>query len=274
MFEWIKTFLTVYETKNFSLAAEQLYISQPTVSMQIKKLEQAYALTLFERNGKQQVAPTPEAEFLYPKLVATMAEFNQTFEQAAKKEAFKEPCIFACSNTVAMHLLPTIMKQLLQHFPSVDFSIHMMNSKEVVDTITKNQAHLGLIEKPIDSHALKKATIFEDQLVVAGDHDAQFWLMREENSGLRFYNEWYRNDQNIHLPMMEINNAEVLLQFIKQGIGKSIVSKLAVTNEIPWEPLSADFDTRKISLIQNPSIHRPIISEVFNYLCTDLEVKH
>ncbi len=55
MFEWIKTFIAVYETKNFSAAAKQLYISQPTVSLQIKKLEQHFSIKLFYRNGKQSV---------------------------------------------------------------------------------------------------------------------------------------------------------------------------------------------------------------------------
>ena len=50
MFEWIKTFIAVYETKNFSAAAKQLYISQPTVSLQIKKLEQHFSIKLFYRN--------------------------------------------------------------------------------------------------------------------------------------------------------------------------------------------------------------------------------
>ena len=67
MSEWIKTFIAVYETKNFSAAAKQLYISQPTVSLQIKKLEQHFSIKLFYRNGKQSVIPTKEADFLYQK---------------------------------------------------------------------------------------------------------------------------------------------------------------------------------------------------------------
>ncbi len=67
MFEWIKTFIAVYETKNFSAAAKQLYISQPTVSLQIKKLEQHFSIKLFYRNGKQSVIPTKEADFYIQK---------------------------------------------------------------------------------------------------------------------------------------------------------------------------------------------------------------
>lgn len=67
MFEWIKTFIAVYETKNFSTAAKQLYISQPTVSLQIKKLEQHFSIKLFYRNGKQSVIPTKEADFYIQK---------------------------------------------------------------------------------------------------------------------------------------------------------------------------------------------------------------
>lgn len=67
MFEWIKTFIAVYETKNFSAAAKQLYISQPTVSLQIKKLEQHFSIKLFYRNGKQSVIPTKKLIFYIQK---------------------------------------------------------------------------------------------------------------------------------------------------------------------------------------------------------------
>jgi Transcriptional regulator len=263
MFEWIKTFLTVYETKNFSLAAEKLFISQPTVSMHIKKLEQTYALTLFERNGKQSVLPTAEADFLYPKLATTMQQMQRAFAQVTQKEQFKEACTIACSHTVAMYLLPDIMQQLLARFPQVKFTVQMMNSNEVVQALQKNQVQLGLIEKPLATGNLRKSVVYEDQLVLAGAKEAPFWLLREAHSGLRFFNELYLDEHVTNLPTMEINNAEVLMQFIKKNIGKSIVSKLALSNDLPWEPLPPYFEARKISLLQNIQIEQPVITRIY-----------
>ena len=64
MFDLLKTFVAVYETRNFSLAAEKMFKTQPTISIQIKKLENELGFKLFERNGKQLILPTKQAEFL------------------------------------------------------------------------------------------------------------------------------------------------------------------------------------------------------------------
>lgn len=92
MIEWIKTFITVYETRNFSTAAKQLYISQPTVSIQINKLEKYLNVQLFYRNGKKIIVPTKEAEFLYPKLICTMESLSHIFNQVNQKKNFKIRC--------------------------------------------------------------------------------------------------------------------------------------------------------------------------------------
>ena len=60
MFQLIKTFIAVYESRNFTQAAEQLYLSQPTISLQVKKLEEQMNATLFIRNGKQEIRITNE----------------------------------------------------------------------------------------------------------------------------------------------------------------------------------------------------------------------
>ncbi|MGH2195857.1 helix-turn-helix domain-containing protein, partial [Enterococcus faecalis] len=79
-------------TKNYSAAAKQLYISQPSVSLQIKKLEQHFSIKLFYRNGKQSVIPSKEADFLYPKMVSIIERLTTSFGQYGEKGNFKEEC--------------------------------------------------------------------------------------------------------------------------------------------------------------------------------------
>ncbi|WP_227300496.1 LysR substrate-binding domain-containing protein [Enterococcus faecalis] len=256
--------MAVYETKNFSAAAKQLYISQPTVSLQIKKLEQHFSIKLFYRNGKQSVIPTKEADFLYPKMLSIIESLTTSFAQAAEKENFKEDCIIASSNTVAIYLLPDIMESLVTAFPLINFSIQLMNSNEVVDMVQNNHAHIGLIEKPIETKNLHKEIVYEDQLVLAGDAASKFWLLREKNSGLRFFNELYLNEHSINLPIIELNNNEVLLQLLKNNIGQSIVSRLSISDEIPWQPIDQSFASRKIFIVQTDHHANTSFSEVYN----------
>ena len=72
IFKWLETFKVVYETKNFSKASEILFISQPTVSSQIKQLENEFGTQLFIRSGRKEVLVTPQAEILYERVVDLM----------------------------------------------------------------------------------------------------------------------------------------------------------------------------------------------------------
>ncbi|OFI46996.1 LysR family transcriptional regulator [Floricoccus penangensis] len=269
MLDWIKTFIAVYETKNFSFAAEKLYISQPTVSLQIKKLEQNYGIQLFHRNGKQNVVPTKEADFLYPKLLTIIENLSNSFEQVMQKENFKEECIIVCSNTVANHILPKLMTDILKTFPNVNFTIKMMNSKMALEQIQNNHAHIAIIEKPIETPNLKKEVIYEDELVLAGNADSKYWLMREKESGTRFFNEIFMNENNIQLPIINIDSNELLEKLIEEGIGQSIISRLATNDKIK---IQKKVNSRKIFLIPNPynsSIEISKISELIKNLMKD-----
>mgnify|MGYP003365434220 CR=1 FL=1 len=68
IFKWLETFKVVYETKNFSKASEILFISQPTVSAQIKQLENELRTQLFIRNGRKEIIVTAQAELLYERV--------------------------------------------------------------------------------------------------------------------------------------------------------------------------------------------------------------
>ncbi|HHT7189395.1 TPA: LysR substrate-binding domain-containing protein [Bacillus cereus] len=100
-------------------------------------------------------------------------------------------CLIWCSNTVAVHYLPSIMPALINAFPFVEFSIHMHNSEQIISLLMKYTIDMGLIYKPIDTHPLQKVSICTNELVFAGNIDSFIWLMREKNSGLHFFNELY-----------------------------------------------------------------------------------
>ena len=89
-------------------------------------------------------------------MLSIIESLTTSFAQAAEKENFKEDCIIASSNTVAIYLLPDIMESLVTAFPLINFSIQLMNSKEVVDMVQNNHAHIGLIEKPIETKIYTK----------------------------------------------------------------------------------------------------------------------
>ena len=91
----------------------------------------------------------PKKLIFISKNALDIESLTTSFAQAAEKENFKEDCIIASSNTVAIYLLPDIMESLVTAFPLINFSIQLMNSNEVVDMVQNNHAHIGLIENPL-----------------------------------------------------------------------------------------------------------------------------
>ena len=74
----------------------------------------------------------------------------------------------------------------------------------------------------------------------------------------------YLNEHSINLPIIELNNNEVLLQLLKNNIGQSIVSRLSISDEIPWQPIDQSFASRKIFIVQTDHHANTSFSEVYN----------
>lgn len=266
MFEWLKTFIVVYETRNFSEAAKRLFMSQPTVSLQIQKLENHLGLKLFERSGKQMIVSTKEADFLYPKVLNVMEELTDSFIQVSNKENFKMDCILACSNTTAIYLVPEVMPKLIEAFPLVNFSIQMMNSKEVIGAIQNNYAQIGFLERTMEAKNIKRTRIYEDELVFAGDPNAKFWILREKDSGIRFINEIFLHEEGLDPLIMHVNNNELLQELLKKKVGKAIVSKLMVSDEIAWQEMDHHSSKRDIYLVKNLNNTKKEIEEIYQFV--------
>ncbi|WP_122646579.1 LysR family transcriptional regulator [Enterococcus mediterraneensis] len=265
MFSLIKTFIAVYETKNFTHAAESLYLAQPTVSSQIKKLESLLGVELFLRKSKHEIIPTPEADFLYPRYLSILKEWQESSERVSQKENFREHCHIAASNTCAIHLLPESIPDLIERFPRVDFQFSMMNSEEVVHQLEQNKADIGLIEKHQQTPILHRELLMKDQLVLAGDPDSEFWIQREQTSGLRVFNDAYLKAHNLTPKIIEVNNNEMVVSMLRQGIGKSIISCLAITEDIPWRPLD-DLENRSLYLLTHRKERSQQLQDVAAFL--------
>ncbi|MDT2753585.1 LysR family transcriptional regulator [Enterococcus pseudoavium] len=263
MIELLRTFIIVYETRNFSTAAKKMFKTQPTISIQIQKLESELGFKLFERKGKQLILPTKQAKFLYPKLVESLNSLSSLFAHAKNAKNFKIDCILACSNTTAVYLLPKIMSQLVTTFPLIAFEIKIMNSQEVIDAVEENKAQIGLIEKSIVSPLIQKEFVYKDELVLAGNIDSDFWILRENDSGMYFINETYLYSNHLAPQIVKANNSEVILSLLQNKLGKSIISKLALPESLDWQELDAEFRYRDLFIIQNIQSPNPETASVY-----------
>lgn len=265
MFKLLKTFRVVYEVKNFSKAAEYLFISQPAVSTQIKQLEEELDTQLFIRNGRQNIITTKQAEILYTHLLNLSDDWEETLHALRGHMPLRETCEIVASNTVAVYYLPELMAQLIPTFPQVNFILEMDNSEEVVEKIEKHHAHFGFIEKPLITGGIIRQEILSDELVHAGNFSEDLWLVREESSGVFHYTERYFLEHNLIPRKMIIKNNEMIVRCLEKGMGQSIISKKALTETIKWQPLSQAYQ-RSFYFIKNQHIESVQLNDIYHFI--------
>ncbi|MCD2256003.1 LysR family transcriptional regulator [Lactobacillus sp. CC-MHH1034] len=240
MFNQLRTFKTVFETQNFSLAAKTLFIAQPTVSVHIQQLEKQFGQKLFERSGRRDVYPTNAGKILYERVNRLLDDW-QSIDDAMQQEipSEKTKVRIGASHTTAIYVLPKIVYKLSETMPNVELTIHMANSETILQQIKQHELDFGLIEKPIVEAGVKRNDYGLDQLVLAGDKESQIWLVREAGSGVGHFTRAYLQEKDIQpKQIMYVNSNELIVQLLKQGFGKTILSKQAVPHNVKQVRLS------------------------------------
>lgn len=265
IFKWLETFKVVYETKNFSKASEILFVSQPTVSSQIKQLENEFGTQLFIRSGRKEVLVTPQAEILYERVVDLMDDWDKLYQAVQTKQQQIIRCVIGDSHTFANYVLPSLLIQLHQKFPQIRFSVRMMNSLEVLQALEHHTVDIGFIEKPLSAPNIKRFSLMEDQLVLAGDTEKGPWLVRENTSGVYYYTKRFLEEKDIDGPVMEIQNNEVIVGLLKQGFGCSLISERAAEG-IAHQRLDDSYK-RNFYLIRRKSGSSEDIERCAEFIC-------
>lgn len=261
MFRLFLTFKEAYETRNFTKAAENLYISQPAVSSQIKQLEEELNCKLFTRKSKQEMSPTKEATILYTRLLNLEDDWLETKRLIRHVGKDQVRCVISASNTFSIYYLPEMMSVLIQKFPDVFFELEMHNSEEVLENVQQHRAHFGFIEKPLETGPISRKEFLSDELVIAGDMTSDLWLCREDISGVYHYTKRYFLQENIQPKRLCVKNNEMIVRLLEKGIGKSIISRVSVPRGLAYQELGQNY-RRLFYFLKKDYLTHPVLLEI------------
>ena len=246
----LKVFRVVAAHLNFSRAAEELLLTQPAVTQQIKALENEYGTPLFDRTGGH-IVLTPSGKVLLPyalKLKEISDEASAAVAGAAGRLGGQ--LAVGASQTIGQYLLPALLAEFLRENPRITVSARSGNTDEIITALSQHAIEIALIEGPAGRKDVHTEPFMEDHmvLVVPASHE---WadvdvdaaalkgaplLVREFGSGSRRVVERalgkagvQRKDMNIR---MELDSTEGLLSGVEAGLGIAFVSRWAVRNQI------------------------------------------
>lgn len=259
----LQVFYTVARHLSFTKAAEQLFMTQPAVTFQIKQLEEQFNTRLFERShGKIALTPAGQMVMSYAERILGLSEEMET-RVADLTGAMGGPLLLGASLTIAEYILPRILGEFKAQHPQVHAHMTVGNSEMIETRVADHTLDLGLIETPAHLPGLLTEMVCEDELVVvcAPDHDFaklksvkphqlldEPYISRETGSGTREFADQYLRrcqvmpeDLNV---VMELGSLEAIKGVVETGLGISIVSRATASKErhlgtlavVPLEP--------------------------------------
>ena len=244
-------FRAVAEQLSFRKAAEELYLTQPAVSLQIKALEEDVGVQLFDRTGAH-ITLTAAGQVLlsYCEQVKTLLAQTK-HEIAALSGEHAGQLALGASTTIAQYVLPRLLGEFRPEYPRVHPTLISGNTEHIVEAVEKQKIALGFIEGPARSREVKTEPFLEDELVLIVS-TAHEWaernsvscseiasaplLMRERGSGTRHVIEMAleRRDvkrRSLHV-VMELDSTEAIKSAVEAGLGIGFVSRWAIAKDL------------------------------------------
>ncbi|MGE0587161.1 MAG: LysR substrate-binding domain-containing protein [Cyclobacteriaceae bacterium] len=231
--------------RHFVLASEKCFVTQPTLSMQIQKLEEELGVKIFDRT-KQPVIPTEVGASIIAQARVTLREADSIRQIIAdQKNTLTGELRIGIIPTLAPYLLPHLYKNIRQKYPQLNLVVKETITEEVIEELKSNRLDCGIVVTPLKDPSIKEDVLFYEELfvyvsrknaladkkyVLASEIDPnQLWLLEE---GHCFRSQMLnlcelRKISDYHF-QYETGNIETLKRMVDKSDGITILPELAV----------------------------------------------
>jgi DNA-binding transcriptional LysR family regulator len=254
----LKIFMNVVDFNSFSKAAKAVNLTQPTVSSHIKELENYFDCRLIDRLGKKAI-PTKAGELLYAyseKLIQVFKETETAMLEYLGKVSGK--LAVGGSTIPGNYILPLIIGKFLATHQQVHISLIVGDTEQIIEDLLSFKIDMGLVGAKVDNPRIDQTQLFEDdmRLIVPFSHpwaakkkislsslSAEPFIIRESGSGTlksiqNSLEQIGKNTRALNV-VAEMGSTSAVIQGIKNAIGISILSTIAVKEELAAGTLKA-----------------------------------
>jgi DNA-binding transcriptional LysR family regulator len=240
----LSTFLTVLDAGRISAAAKLVHLSQPAVTAQVRKLEDAIGAALFVRSAHG-VTPTAAALRLAGYAREVRRLLDEAVSDVAGEDAHAGPLVVAASTTIAAHVLPPLLAQFRAVHPAIPIRVHVGNTEHIVGEVRARRVPLGLVEGHARASGVRLEPFADDEIVLVTGRDAPFGvrrardleavplLWREAGSGTRAVVERALREAGVRRRRVrdldvELGSTEAVIGAAAAGLGVAFVSRWSV----------------------------------------------
>ncbi len=261
--------------RHFAAAAETCFVTQPTLSMQIQKLEEELGVKIFDRS-KQPVVPTETGVEIIRQARVVLKESLRIKEIIAdKKNELSGEVRLGILPTLAPYLLPLFLDNFIKKYPSVKVKLTELTTANIIAKLKSEELDVGILVTPLDEEGLFESPLFYEeffvyvskgsklvkkQFVLAEDIDPKELLLLEEGHCMRsqiinLCELKYKNRENSNLEY-EAGSIETLKKMVEMNHGVTILPELALNGLSPrqWKMVhyfKKPAPVRQVSLVMH-----------------------
>lgn len=261
----LRVFEAVARHLSYTRAAQELYLTQPAVSMQIKQLEDSVGLPLFDQLGKRIFLTEAGREMChYSRAVAE--QLNEAEAVLQELKGVKRGKLNISVASTANYFAPQLLAIFSRRFSDVTVSLDVTNRETLLRQLATNEKDLVIMGLPPDGQQLVAEPFMDNPLVVIAPPDhpltrkrkipltalqKETFLVREQGSGTRIAMERFFTQQHIRLITgMEMNSNEAIKQAVQAGLGLGIVSIHTVALELEVKRLAV-LDVKSLPIMRH-----------------------
>jgi LysR family hydrogen peroxide-inducible transcriptional activator len=289
--------------KSFVAAAEKCFVTQPTLSMQIQKLEDELGVKIFDRN-KHPIAVSEMGEMIVEQARIALAECERIHEVINSQQKILSGTFkFAAIPTVAPNILPGLLENFSKHFPNMKLEVKEMETNQILAALRNNEIHAALLSTPLEENDIKEYPLFYEPFVgyFCDDEPAlkkrmiqpsdialdRIWLLNEghcmRNQIINLCSEQIQKLQAERPYRYESSNVETLRKMVEKNGGMTVLPELATLEftEDQIERIRYFEDpepVREISLVTNShfvrmSVLQSLMDEILNLVPEKMRVQ-
>lgn len=283
----LQYFLAVARHENFTRAAEQVHVSQPSLSVQVAALEEELGTRLFDRLGRK-VALTQAGELFRQHAERALRELEQAAEVVRELEGAKRGRLTVGTlSTVNSYLIAPLVSRFKQRFPEIHLHIHAQPSAEIVAGVLSNRLDLGICLLPLHHPHLTTVPLFEERLALIAPPSVPILQRRVRMQDLaslplilmpvdyclrRMVEDQCGKVGVLPQVSLEMTSPEGILQAVAEGAGMTILPELYVRLRSPRTDLQVveiydPTPRHAVGLVFLKQRYQPLVATEFMNLC-------
>ncbi|MEO5336122.1 MAG: LysR substrate-binding domain-containing protein [Magnetospirillum sp. WYHS-4] len=243
----LRAFAAVARHKSFTRAAEELHLTQPAISMQVKQLEAQLGLPLFEQAGRA-LRLNEAGEEVYRQARALTQQLDELEEVLDRLKGLERGRLTISAISTATYFVPRLLGTFSRRYPGITVSLDVTNREEALAHLRDNEVDMAIMGQPPAGLELEAGPFMENPLVIAAapDHplagvsaishkrlEDEVFLVREPGSGTRSAMERFFRDHRLKLRTgMEMKSLEAIKQSVQAGLGLGLLPRDAIEMEL------------------------------------------